>query len=251
MKRILTFVLIFVMLLSCCITASAAAPSLTMTAENPQPGGKLTITFGVEAGANINSAKFVVSYDTATFQYVSDSYEQGDLLSNFINDHNCLNGQVLVAAAGIEPIVEQGTLFTLTFLVDSNAKDTKSFYFYAEGCTDIDGKEVTVKEASLEITPTGTPITGTDVTPVTSVDANGKTYTVGATSSGKTKTSEVLSWVIAIVAVIVIVGLAVLIVWLLLNRKKKEVVVEANHKSILDEDAKDLLSLTNNDQQEE
>lgn len=250
MKRIVTLVLTLLLVLSVTITASAAA-TLTASAPNPQPGTKITVTFGVKAGANLAAGKFVVSYDTSTYQYVTDSYVAGDLFNSFINDHNCLNGQVLVAFAGVEPITTEGTLFTLDFWVDSDAKQKGDFYFYGEGCADFDGNPIEVKEASVTVQPTGTPVTGTDVVPVTSVDENGKTYIVGATSGNGAKGRTVMGWVVAVLVVIAIVGVAVLVVWLLLRAKKDQPEEQpVKHQSILDDDAKKMLDFTDDTDQE-
>ena len=252
MKRLFALALALFITSAMTLTALAAPASLTVTAADARPGSEITVTFGVTAGANLNSGKFIISYDTAVFEYVTDSYEQGDLFNNFINDHNCLNGQVLVAFAGIDPITEAGTFFTLKFKIDSDAKGEQKIYFYADGATDVDGKAIELKEGSATVNLTGEPVTGTDVTPVTSVDANGKTYTVGAQSGGK-KTGVVTEWIIAILGVAAITGLAVFVVFMILRTKKKEPVAEpvVQHQSILDDEAKKLLDLGNGSQKEE
>ncbi len=237
MKKIVACLLITVLMTALSITAWAAETELTVVPSVPQPGGTLTVAIEAKADSNLAAGQLYLSYDTDTFEYVD--FTSGPLVSGAINEGHCNNGLFIFAFATPEAITQQGTMVTVTFKVDSDAKEEHDFYCYAENLVDIDHNPIDCDEVEFSVTPTGTVVTGTDVTPVTAVDPKGNTYVVMA------KSSEESSWigiVIGIVSILAIVGVGVLFV-VMVSRTSTKQKEEPKHQSILDEDSKKLLDL--------
>lgn len=239
-KRIVTILLILVWMISLGMVASAQGATLTATPSAVCPGGELTVAIGVEAGSNIAAGDLVLSYDTDTFQYVS--YEYDTLLNSAISAGNCDNGVCKLSFAGVEPITQGGTLFTVTFKVDSDATGEHDFYCYATSLVDAAGENIDCDEISFSVEPTGTPVTGTDVVPVTGVDEKGNSYIVMATSSEESIWLSILVVIGVVVAIVVLGGLFVVLV----SRAPAKEKQEPEHESILDEESRKFMGISDN-----
>ncbi len=237
MKKIVACLLIVALMTVFGVTAWAAEATLTAAPSGAQPGGTMTVTVGLEEGATVAAGELYISYDTDTFEYVD--YTSGPLVDSAMNVGNLKDGVFAFAFATPDGIVQKGTMVTVTFKVDSDAKGEHDFYCYMENLVDVDQNPIDCDQVEFSVTPTGTVMTGTDVTPVTSVDAKGNTYVVMA------KSFEESAWggiVIGILAIVAIIGVGALFVVMVsrASTKKKE---EPKHQSILDEESKKLLDL--------
>lgn len=253
MKRVLALAMILMLTLWVAIPASAASATLTATAKDCAPGSTVQVAFGLKAGANIAAADFRVSYDTAAFEFVE--YEDGDLIRNCLAVGNCKDGKVLYSLAGNQPIMDEGTLFTVTFKVDSKASGTHEFQFYTVSCCDYETNKIDTNTAVAKVTVSGKAVSDVTVTPVTSVDENGSQVVVsavvdktvstiggGTSSDGKQVETETPLWFWAVCGgIVVVAGVATLLfVWIRRAKANKPVV---EHTAILEDDAKDMLDL--------
>jgi hypothetical protein len=260
MKRLMALLVCVLLLITCILPVSAAeTATLTMKAEEScAPGSTVTLTFGVKKGSNIAAANFEVTYDTDTFQYVS--HENGDLVAQSMAVGNLKDGKFLFALAGMTPITEAGALFSVTFVVDAEAKGDHLFYFYTTSCCDLDFKTIKTNTKSVKMTVEGDAVSKVSVKPVTSKDADGKKHTVSA-DNGESATGMLVSSLqngggnktsgknksIGLVFTGVIILLVAGVVFLILSavaRAKKNDGNEPELESILDDEGKQMLNLT-------
>jgi Trk-type K+ transport system membrane component len=174
------------------------------------------------------------------------------------NNHE---GMVKYSLITTEELVEAGTLFTVTFTVDSKAVGAHDFQFYAVDCSDYDMNKLTTNVAKATVTVSGAAVSDVTVEPVTSVDQNGSQVVikseVNSTVSKVEQTpvedvqpqvekellptwGKVLLIGVAVLAVAAIVVIVVMVLFTMRGKKPQKQPVE--YTAILDEKAADLLS---------
>ena len=260
MKRLFAILLAVLLMGLLTLPAFAAGQvTLTATAADCAPGATITVAFGVEADSHIAAADFRVSYDTDTFQYVS--YENGALVEGCMSVGNNHEGMVKYSLITTEELVDAGTLFTVTFTVDSKASGAHDFQFYAVDCSDYDMNALAANVAKATVNVSGAAVSDVTVEPVTSVDENGSQVVIkseiNSTVSKVEQTpvtegegqqdvtlpvwGKVLLIAVAVLAVAAIVVIVVILLFALRGKKPKKQPVE--YTAILDETAADLLSV--------
>lgn len=75
MKRFLSLFLVFAVLCSCMISASAANPAVSVSSSQSavNTGDTVTVSVKLASGSNLGAINLTVKYDTGEFQYVSGS----------------------------------------------------------------------------------------------------------------------------------------------------------------------------------
>ena len=269
MKRIVALLTVLSILVLSGLTAFAASGDvLTMTVpETCTPGSTVTMTFGVVKDTNVSAMNLEVSYDTDTFEYVS--YENGEVISDAIAAGNCTQGKFLFALATLTPITAEGSLFTVTFKVDSKATGDHEFFFYSTGFSKEDGTEIPVNTVKKVVKIEGTNASEVSVTPVYSTDDTGSSYVVsaseeptdpitapggnssnsGTVSDGKDSSADETKgnnkWIWAVAVIVLAVGAAALLVAASVARKKE---TPMENQSILDDQGKAMLGYEENNE---
>ena len=265
MKRFVA--ILSVLALVCLMGVTAlAAPVEVLTVQGDTtcaPGSTLTLAFGLTKDSKAQAVNVEVTYDTDTFEFVE--YENGDVIANALAAGNGTDGKVLFTLATLTPIVEEGSMFTATFKVDSKATGDHKFFLYATSFNVDDGssagKDIEANTVEYVVSVKGETVSEVSVAPVYSMDENGAQSVVSAhdgegemgvvissyqtTSSSVVKgegNSESSTWVIVGVVVLAVGALALLVVAAVAKAKKgdKE---EVENQSILTDEAKALLDL--------
>lgn len=137
---------LFALVMAVCVVALCLTPAMAedrnlLTVSGPAtcaPGSTITLNFGLVAGTNLSAANLYVDYHGAIFDYVSSSVGTAAAGALFADNGDEFGEYMFVIASGT-PISRSGTLFTVTFQVDSKATGSYDFYFYSIGFNVDDG----------------------------------------------------------------------------------------------------------------
>ncbi len=259
MKRLFAM-LIAVAMLTVGAATAFAADGVTLSIEGDTtcaPGSTLVLAFQLEKGSNMCAADIRVGFDTDDFKILE--YTPSDLMSQHqgaTNDN--YGGQFALSMAGVDPITEGGTLFTLEFQVDSQSEGKHDFYFFTTSFSDYDGNPIETETAKFTVNVTGKAVSSETVDPA--VTASGKpveavdealeeaatvssTDSTGLTTDGNGSDTDNNGLLTIILVVVLVVVVALVLVGVLRTKKKEEEEQPAEYKPVLDEDAKKLLDM--------
>ena len=117
MKKILSLVLTFLMILSVVLVTFAEAPTLRATTFMNEAEDTLVVTISISENSYVCGSNMNLIYDPAVLRY--ESYAQGDILGDAIAAVNANYGEnaIRIVWGKAEELVDDGDLITLTFSV--------------------------------------------------------------------------------------------------------------------------------------
>ncbi|MBR2151728.1 MAG: hypothetical protein IJ944_00380 [Clostridia bacterium] len=154
MKKVLSFLILFVILTSTFIFSASATKSAVFAGSTStcKPGDEVIVSFAVNENSNIAAADFLIEYDSSIFSYVD--YELGDAFKGGLIAENDTSDGIILAYIKEPAAKKGGIMFSLVFQSSVAAvKGGKhSIDLKVKNITDDEYNDITVNNTSATVT---------------------------------------------------------------------------------------------------
>lgn len=205
MKKVLSFLILFVILTSTFIFPASATKSAVFAGSTStcKPGDEVIVSFAVNENSSIASAEFIIKYDSNIFSYV-DNELGAAFKGGLIVDNSTSEGLKLAYIK--EPAAKKGgVMFSLIFQSSTTAEKGRkhSIDLKVKNITDDEYNDITVNNTSATVTigdKTTAPVVQTPNLPSST---SSKTESSSQVSS-KTPSSSVVSSTITVESSVIV-----------------------------------------------